>query len=103
MSLAGKEQREERGVVADRSRKLEHIATKCADYRRGVERGEGVLARNAVGVADAVRHGEIVKLNSELAKLEEECEPLGRQLQGFLTATQQRAGQGGAGLRAIRS
>jgi len=83
VALAGKEEREEGGVAADRSKKLEYIVAKCADYRRGVEKGEGVLARNAGGAGE-VRHGDIVKLNSELAKLEEECEPLSRQLQGFL-------------------
>ena len=35
VTLSGKEEREEGGVVADRSRKLEYIVAKCADYRRG--------------------------------------------------------------------
>ena len=43
-----------------------------------------VPTRNAGGAGEAVRHGKIVKLNSELAKLEEECEPFCRPLQGFL-------------------
>ena len=44
--LAGKEEREEGSVAADGTRKLEYISAKCADYRRGVESGEGVLPRN---------------------------------------------------------
>ena len=35
VTLAGKEERDEGGVVADRSRKLEYIVAKCADCRRG--------------------------------------------------------------------
>jgi len=83
VSLAGKEEREEGSVAAGRTRKLEYIVAKCEDYRRGVERGEGVLPRNG-GNDKSVRHNEIVRLNKELSKLEEESEPLSRQLQGFL-------------------
>ena len=80
---AGKEEREEGITATDQSRKLEYIVAKCADYRRGVERGEGVLTRNG-GNDNTVRHEEIVKLRTKLAKVEEESEPLTRQLQGFL-------------------
>ena len=83
VNLAVKEEREESNMAGDRAKKLEYIVAKLADYRRGVERGEGVLARNG-GNDLSIRHAQIVELNKELAKLESECEPLSRQLQGFL-------------------
>ena len=83
VNLAVKEEREESNMAGDRAKKLEYIVAKLADYRRGVERGEGVLARNG-GNDLSIRHAQIVELNKELSKLESECEPLSRQLQGFL-------------------
>ena len=83
VNLAVKEEREESNMAGDRAKKLEYIVAKLADYRRGVERGEGVLARNG-GNDLSIRHAQIVELNKELSKLEAECEPLSRQLQGFL-------------------
>lgn len=80
---AGKEERDEASIASDQSRKLDYIVAKCADYRRGVEKGEGVLVRNG-GNDNSIRHLEIVKLNTKLTKLEDELEPLSRQLQGFL-------------------
>jgi len=80
---AGKEERDEASTASDQNRKLDYLVAKCADYRRGVEKGEGVLARNG-GNDTSIRHEEIVKLNSKLAKIEDELEPLSRQLQGFL-------------------
>jgi len=83
VNLACKEEREESNMAGDRTKKLEYIVAKLADYRRGVERGEGVLARNG-GNDVSIRHAQIVNLNKELAKLESEFEPPSRQLQGFL-------------------
>eukprot|EP00092_Neocalanus_flemingeri_P014157 GFUD01015271.1.p1 GENE.GFUD01015271.1~~GFUD01015271.1.p1 ORF type:complete len:227 (+),score=96.26 GFUD01015271.1:291-971(+) len=83
VEMASKDEREEAVSSTDLSRKLEYIVAKCADYRKAGERGEGVLARNG-GNEDSVKHKEIVRLSSKLVQLEEETEPLTRQLQGFL-------------------
>jgi len=83
VKMADKEEKEESSVAGDKNKKLEYLVAKLADYRRGLERGEGVLARNG-GNDESIRHAEILKLNKELLKLESECEPLSRQLQGYL-------------------
>ena len=47
-------------------------------------RGGGCYCPGMDGMISLVRHQEIVRLNKELSKLEEESEHLSRQLQGFL-------------------
>ena len=46
VALAGKKERVERSVAAERTRKLEYIEAKCSDYRTGVGgEGAGSLAQ----------------------------------------------------------
>jgi len=76
--------REEESIAKDNSRKMEHRKAKAKEYRRTLERQEGVLVRN--GAHDfTIRHEEIVKLNSRLVELEEKIGPLKSQLKGFLS------------------
>jgi hypothetical protein len=58
---------------------LEYIVVKCADYRMGVGRGSWLRMQG-----EAVRQGGNCKTKLEIAKLDEEREPLSRQMRGFL-------------------
>ena len=51
---------------------------------RSLQKGVGVLPRNGGNDKSVRQHQQIVRLNKELSKLEEESEHLSRQLQGFL-------------------
>ena len=83
VSMAAREEREESSVAGEKNKKYEYLVAKLADYRRVVERGEGVLARNGAN-DESTRHDKIVKLQKKLSDLESECEPLIREQQGFL-------------------
>jgi len=83
VSMAAREEREESSVAGEKNKKYEYLVAKLADYRRVVERGEGVLARNGAN-DESIRHDKIVKLQKKLSELESECEPLIREQQGFL-------------------
>jgi len=83
VEAAGQEARAGKEEMANHRKKTDFTLAKVDQYRKDVERGEALLARN--GASDKrLRHSEVAKLRDRLREAEATAEPLRRELGGFL-------------------
>jgi hypothetical protein len=82
--VAEDEARNQEIAVANHVKKTDFTLAKLEQYKKDVQRGEAVLAKNG-GSDPSLRHRPVGRLREDLRTAEAAAEPLARQLEGFLS------------------